>query len=246
MGISITCSLLGFGNDANVLKKAIVPKRADDMDTAGEVVASEAVASDTFHQSLSFAVQTLEIVIQRWGDMNILPFLHTQMVFVHHLSKFPAAMKYIEEKYPWKLIATMLNYLKQSCKFEPRMDGEAFPGAEEQDHYRPLPEDYAMRGLIYTEEYFPLKWFSGEAVEEDEKYFEQASMVDARKERILWIGRRIASMNKWLRWNEESAKFTVAEEYDIDFTATTPEAGAREIVSLGAGSYSPESPAPTQ
>ncbi|KAF3066258.1 hypothetical protein CFAM422_009350 [Trichoderma lentiforme] len=235
MGISITCSLLGFGSDSNVLKHAIVPKRSDDMDTAGEAIAPEPIPADTFYQSLSLAVQTLEIVIQRWGDMNILPFLHTQMVFIHHLSKFPAAMKFIEHKYPWKLIATMLNYLRQSCKFEPRMDGAAFPGAENQDHYRPLPEDYAMRGLIYTEEYFPLNWFSGEVVEEDEKYFEQASMVDARKERILWIGRQISSVGQWLLWDAENSTFTVADEYDTDFTAKTPEVGAREIVSLGLG-----------
>lgn len=235
MGISITCSLLGFGNDSNVLKHAIVPKRSDDMDTAGESIAPEPIPADTFYQSLSLAVQTLEIVIQRWGDMNILPFLHTQMVFIHHLSKFPAAMKFIEQKYPWKLIATMLNYLKQSCKFEPRMDSAVFPGAENQDHYRPLPEDYAMRGLIYTEEYFPLNWFSGEVVEEDEKYFEQASMVDARKERILWIGRQISSVGQWLLWDAENSTFTVADEYDTDFTAKTPEVGAREIVNLGLG-----------
>ncbi|KAL7948490.1 hypothetical protein V8C42DRAFT_314637 [Trichoderma barbatum] len=242
MGISITCSLLGFGDDSNVLKHAIIPKRSDDMDSAGEAISPEAVPTDTFYQSLSLAVQTLEIVIQRWGDMNILPFLHTQMVFIHHLSKFTPAMKFIEQKYPWKLIATMLNYLKQSCKFEPRMDSAVFPGAENQDHYRPLPEDYAMRGLIYTEEYFPLKWFSGEAVEEDEKYFEQASMVDARKERILWIGRQIASVGKWLLWDRESATFTVPDEYDVNFTPRTPDVGAREIVSLGAGSQGLDAP----
>lgn len=240
MGISITCSLFGFGNDSNVLKNAITPKQSDDMDIAGESPSTKATPTDVFHQSLSFAVQTLEIVIRRWGDMNILPFLHTQMVFLHHLSKFPSAIKFIEHKYPWRLIATMLNYLKQSCKFEPRMDSEVFPGAENQDHYRPLPEDYAMRGLIYTEEYFPLKWFAGEAVEEDEKYFEQASMVDSRKERILWIGKQISSLNKWLLWDGESAKFTVPKEYDIDFTAKSPVTGAKEIVDLGAGSRSPE------
>ncbi|KAH6605269.1 telomerase-binding est1a [Trichoderma cornu-damae] len=238
MGISITCSLLGFGNDSNVLKKAIAPKRSDDLDAAGGFVFPETTPTDAFLQSLSFAVQTLEIVIRRWGDMNILPFLHTQMAFVHHLSKFPSAMTYIEHKYPWKLIATMLNYLKQSCKFSPRMDGEMFPGAEEHHHHRPLPEDYAMRGLIYTEEYFPPQWFSGEAVEEDEKYFEQASMVDARKERILWIGRRISVLNKWLIWDGESAKFAVADEYDVGFAARAPAAGAREMADLGADSRS--------
>ncbi|PTB40374.1 hypothetical protein M441DRAFT_90630 [Trichoderma asperellum CBS 433.97] len=237
MGISITCSLFRFGNDSNVLKNAITPKRSDDMDITGEVISPEAIPTDVFHQSLSFAVQTLEIVIRRWGDMNILPFLHTQMVFLHHLSKFPSAIKFIEHKYPWRLIAIMLNYLKQSCKFKPCMDSKVFPGAENQDHYRPLPEDYAMRGLIYTEEYFPVKWFAGEAVEEDEKYFEQALMVDSRKERILWIGKQISSLNKWLVWDEESAKFTVPEEFDIDFAARSPAMGAKEIVDLGAGPH---------
>ncbi|GFP57415.1 telomerase-binding protein EST1A [Trichoderma asperellum] len=170
MGISITCSLFGFGNDSNVLKNAITPKRSDDMDITGEMISPEAIPTD-------------------------------------------------------------------SCKFEPRMDSEVFPGAENEDHYRPLPEDYAMRGLIYTEEYFPVKWFAGEAVEEDEKYFEQASMVDSRKERILWIGKQISSLNKWLVWDGESAKFTVPEEFDIDFVARPPVLGAKEIVDLGASPH---------
>lgn len=68
------------------------------------------------------------------------------------------------------------------------MNSSTFPGLENEGHYRPLPEDYAMRGLIYTEGYFPPKWFPDETVEDDERYFEQASTEGDRKERLLWLG----------------------------------------------------------
>lgn len=50
------------------------------------------------------------------------------------------------------------------------------------------------------------------------KYFEVASMADQRKERILWLGCRIAAVSKWIRYdygNEKKEKvFSVMAEFD--------------------------------
>lgn len=47
----------------------------------------------------------------------------------------------------------------------------------------PLPEDYSMRGLLYSENYFPDKWFGDTGYQDDEKYFEPASKVHAATEK---------------------------------------------------------------
>ena len=60
---------------------------------------------------------------------------------------------------------------------------------------RPLPEDYAMRGLIWAANYFPSDWVSNDEVDDDEKYFELASMVGKRKDRCLWLGSWIAKQS---------------------------------------------------
>lgn len=128
-----------------------------------------------FTTALIFAIYTYEIILSYWSDPNILSFMHTTLVFIHYISHYPLAMSYLENRLPWELIATVLNTFLASYDFVPKMDGR-FPGLEKYELPRPLPEDYAMRGLIYAEGYHPDRWFINENIEEDEKYRECASM----------------------------------------------------------------------
>jgi hypothetical protein len=172
--------------------------------------------SITFQQALSFFKKTYEIVIRRWGDTNTLPYIHTTLVFIYYIAALPTAMTHLEDHFPWKLTEVMLNLLVKSSKFRPK-DGLSFPRQLEDEPPRPLPEDFAMRGLLYTEDYFPNDWFSNDKIEEDERYFEMASMIEERQERIIWLGRMIEKLGPWLTWNEASQQFTVHAKYDFDF-----------------------------
>ncbi|KFZ13234.1 hypothetical protein V502_06722, partial [Pseudogymnoascus sp. VKM F-4520 (FW-2644)] len=52
---------------------------------------------------------------------------------------------------------------------------------------RPLPEDWAMRGLPFTKDYFPNAWFAEKNAEPDMHYIETESMSSQhRPERVLW------------------------------------------------------------
>ena len=220
IGIALGCSLLGYGSESNVLMRAMA-QRPDETDVAmdGSSIA-ETPPGEAFENALSFAVRTYEIVIRRWGDTNTLPYLHTTLVFLNYMTRYPAAMAHLEEAYPWKLTALMLNYLLLSCDFSPRIESDDFPRSEKDELPRPLPEDFAMRGLLYAEDYFPKNWFSNDKIDEDEKYFELASMVDERKERILWLGRMIASTGKWLTWDANAREFSVVGRYDVEVENT--------------------------
>ncbi|KAF4952455.1 hypothetical protein FSARC_12627 [Fusarium sarcochroum] len=176
---------------------------------------SEAAPDETFDIALTFAVRIIETVVRRWGDTNTLPFLHTILVFMSHMTRYPAAISHLEKVYPWKLTSLMLNSLLVSCE----------PGYKVQSHFRvpekdqlprPLPEDFAMRGLLYAEDYFPNDWFRNDKIDEDEKYFELASMSQERKDRILSLGSKIATSGTWLLWDEETSQFSVPEKYDIE------------------------------
>ncbi|KAK7419447.1 hypothetical protein QQZ08_010865 [Neonectria magnoliae] len=127
-------------------------------------------------------------------------------------------MSYLEREYPWKLTAAMLNYILASGEYRTRMDGN-FPGLEKDEPPRPLPEDYAMRGLTYAEDYHPKGWFVNEKIDEDEKFFELASMADERKERILYLGLKIATLGKWLTFDTETKLFYVVSKYDVELEA---------------------------
>ncbi|KAH6952314.1 hypothetical protein BKA56DRAFT_638500 [Ilyonectria sp. MPI-CAGE-AT-0026] len=203
IGIAIGCSLFGYGADSNVLTRAMSQRLDETGTTRDESTIPEVPPGDTFKKSLSFAVRTYEIVTTRWGDANILPFVHTTLVFIEHMTRYPTAMSYLEREYPWKLTAAMLNYILAS--------GERTSTV--------TPEDYAMRGLTYAEDYHPKGWFVNEKIDEDEKFFELASMADERKERILYLGLKIATLGKWLTFDTETKLFYVVSKYDVELEA---------------------------
>lgn len=49
-----------------------------------------------------------------------------------------------------------------------------------------------MQGLLWAARYYPDKWFAEAKVDYEERELEQASMAKQRKDRILWLGFRIA------------------------------------------------------
>ncbi|KAF5003504.1 hypothetical protein FDECE_9957 [Fusarium decemcellulare] len=215
IGIALGCSLLGYGAESNVLMRAM-SKKPDETDVAmdGSTI-PEPIPDETFELARAFAVRIIETVIRRWGDTNILPFLHTLLVFMNHITRFPAAISHLEKTYPWKLTSLMLNSLLVSCDPGYEVHGD-FRLPEKDQLPRPLPEDFAMRGLIYSEDYYPNEWFKNDKIDEDEKYFELASMVEERKDRILSLGCQIAASGTWLIWDPEAREFSVPEKYEIE------------------------------
>ncbi|KAK4096510.1 hypothetical protein N658DRAFT_553646 [Parathielavia hyrcaniae] len=92
--------------------------------------------------------------------------------------------------------------------------GEPWPDAPRK---RPLPEDFALRGFPFVEEYYPDGWFVTEEIDDDDKYFEVLSMIEERKERVVWLGRRIAEKEgKWLRFDKENRRFGVHPDYEVE------------------------------
>ncbi|KAL2137817.1 hypothetical protein VTI28DRAFT_8180 [Corynascus sepedonium] len=76
-----------------------------------------------------------------------------------------------------------------------------------------------MRGLPWTETYFPNGFFTtDERIDDDEKYFELPSMLEERRERMVWLGCRIAEAGegKWLQFDKEAKRFGVDPTYEVD------------------------------
>ncbi|KAK3311369.1 uncharacterized protein B0T15DRAFT_489979 [Chaetomium strumarium] len=90
--------------------------------------------------------------------------------------------------------------------------GKAPPGPGASKH-RPLPEDFALRGMPWAGRYYPDGWFiTGERIDDDDKYFKVPSMTEERRKRVLWLGFCIARRGngKWLHFNEWSRRFGVS------------------------------------
>jgi Est1 DNA/RNA binding domain len=182
-------ALLGFASKDSVLMKAI---ESSDATMAGSPSDHTPQSLSSFKNSQQLANDTLKIVLERIGDPNVLPFIYVTLVFMQYMARHPGGMSYLQAEFPWDPLARMLNTLLGSHGSTNRIEDERFPKAEKDD-VRPFPEDFAIRGLLWTEGYFPDGYFSNEKIDEEEKYHELPSMTAERKGRILWLGRRISN-----------------------------------------------------
>ncbi|KAI0476052.1 hypothetical protein GGR56DRAFT_665852 [Xylariaceae sp. FL0804] len=231
IAIANCCSLLSYGKEDNFIMQAIKSKRQDQKSDPGldSESASEQESVKEFAWATHLSVGTYEVVFHRLGDPNVFPFLHVTVVFMSHLTKFPSAMARVQSTFPWKLMSLMLNSLLLSCQSYERIQSDSFPREAQDVPPRPLPEDFAMKGLLWTLDYFPDDWFSNEKVDEDEKFFEVASMTDERKERILWGACRIARSGRWLTYEEEAHRFGVASDYEKEINDIAKNASSMDI-----------------
>lgn len=215
VGIALTCSLLGYGEPSNMLMKIIAkpPSDVTSEESTAEPEATQRSSPETFSYALDFTIRIFKVIIDRKDDASVLPFLHTIFTFLHCMSGYEEALAPFETKFPWDLTADFLNSLLQQCvkdEFKPRLDTAVFPGPfANEKKKRPLPEDFAMRGLLFSETYHPPEWFEEHGMEEDEKYFELPSMAMLRRERILWISKRIASKSNRLAWDDTNGRFLI-------------------------------------
>ena len=235
MGISLCCLLLGFGAESNVLMRALLEQQNEAEADYDFVTEHEWESVDeNFEQALSFAARTQEIVLRRWSDENTLSCIHTTLVFMLRMSRLSAAMSHLEDRFPWKLTSVMLNYLLKTIKTELRIDTDKLPGPEKGEEPIPLPEDYALRGLLFAEDFFPNGWFDNERLDETDRYLKMRSNAVKRQERILWIGRKIANAGKWLTWDAETRQFGVTSKYDIELYGLPDETrSAARLIAVG-------------
>ncbi|GKT96359.1 telomerase-binding protein EST1A protein [Colletotrichum tofieldiae] len=229
IAIALGCAMLEYGSESNSIMMAIKTSRTEDTDVQMDD-SETSVTSQKFLDALDFAARTHNVVFLRFGDTNVNPYLHVTLSFLYHMSQFPTAMGYIEARMPWKLISLVLNTLLNECLSVDRIESEDFPRPNKETP-RPLPEDFAQRGLLWVDKYYPDDWFTSMKVDDDEKYFEVASMTEERQDRCLWLGCRLASSGNWLTYDKSTRQFGVPPQYEMeilgtgDVSATQPQTG---------------------
>ncbi|GAP86596.1 hypothetical protein SAMD00023353_2001470 [Rosellinia necatrix] len=219
IAIANCCALLSYGKEENPIM-ASIRNQTDEQriqDISPGIHPSR--QSKHFEDALHLVMGTHEVVLSRRDDENVLPYIHITMVFMSYLTRFPAALGQFERRFPWKLFSLMLNeFLNLSTDLN-RICSNDFP-RENNTPPRPLPEDFALKGLLFVDQYHPEDWFSNEKIDDDEKYFEKASMAGVRRERILWLSYKIAQAGRGLTYNEGANQFGVLPEYEEDTDMT--------------------------
>lgn len=207
IAVANSVAILGFASKDNPVIQAMTESPAGDPDV--EMAGDDSPASKSFQRAKCLSNETLEIVLHRIGDPNVLPFIHVTLVFMYHLARHPRAMKLLEASFPWQSLTVMLNTLLAPYSTQARIESTDFP-LPIKDDVRPFPEDFAMRGLLWADGYYPEKWFANDKIDDAEKYLEVASMTDDRKERILWLACRLSSLGDWIKYDSDSRKFSTS------------------------------------
>jgi hypothetical protein len=162
------------------------------------------------NHALDLTFGTLAIALRRLGDKNVYPLVHVYLVFIYSIVDVEKAMRPLERGIPWSDLATFLTALAKPDAMNSKVLGEKFPKPVE-GVGRPLPEDFLMRGQLWTECFFPNTWFLDAAIDDEERSLELPSMAAPRVERVLWLGHRIATYDRWLSYDPSSNSFTVTQ-----------------------------------
>ena len=165
--------------------------------TPTEAEYSSAVVSHA--SELAFLVLDYAFIKDHWTNdsrlwVHLLPLVHVMMVFINSCALIEVAIHQFECFIPWNAMCIYLNQLAaQPGLSEAKVRQQDFP-TPNFGIGRPLWEDYLLRGLLYTLWYFPQDWFSDAGIDDEERQLEAPSMDDARAERVLWLGHRIAAV----------------------------------------------------
>lgn len=220
IAVANSVAMLGFASKENPLMRAISRDEAtSDTHMTGASSNELSLSIISFRNAEYLNNATLEIVLGRIGDPNVLPFIHVTLVFLYRISRHPGAMDLVRAGLPFKLLAIMLNTLLATSGKSSRIESNTFP-IPEKDDARPFPEDFAMRGLLWADNYYPETWFTNEKIDEEEKYHELASMTAQRKERILWLAYSIASTGFGLDYDSSKPEFSARVEQAASRSST--------------------------
>lgn len=146
---------------------------------------------------------TFDVCLRTPENVNVYPIVHVYLSFLWSLILVQQACRYfdqdpvlvaIEREVPWIAICLFLNHLAADPRIKnAKVRRPQFPKSA-REGTRPLPEDFILRGQLYTLWLFPRNWFSAAMIDDDERALDPPSMALSRKERILWLGHRIATV----------------------------------------------------
>ena len=178
----------------------------------------------------------LSVCLKDPRNSNMYPLIHYYLVYLWSLVLVQQACKYldqnmvmqtIERDIPWAGLCLLFNTIASEPRtMTAKVRRPGFPKSA-RELGRPLPEDFILRGQIYAQWYFPSNWFAAAMNDDDERSLDLPSMIHSRKERILWLAFRIASVclhaknqknhlitwqaQQWISFDKVNAHFVVME-----------------------------------
>ncbi|KAL1974570.1 hypothetical protein VTN31DRAFT_4774 [Thermomyces dupontii] len=155
------------------------------------------------------AFTTLRVILSQSGNGHILPAFHVYLAFLWTAALVPESMLYLQADVPWSRLCAKLNLaLRLETDIEPLRRGD-FPMGEVGTN-KQLPEDFYIRGYSWSRLYYPSDFFT-DMPDEESRYIEMPSFIITRARRCIWLGLRIAEMERWITYDAEAGGFAPTE-----------------------------------
>ena len=181
-------SLLSYCSDDNPVARAfdVVHERGKVKPFGFE--GSEASVEKAFERALAVNLVTIETILRYEDVSSLLSYLHVWLAFIHSVSNLPPHQvpPHILSIWPWETLSLALGANQASSPL--RAQDAEFSSRERGP---PLPEDYAMRGLVWAGGYLPGNWFVGDERDQDERVVEGRWMREERVGRCAWLEGRV-------------------------------------------------------
>jgi len=216
MAISNCMALMSYGNENNALAQFI--KSTTGIKNNTSAVQTPVTADLVFQDAMKLFHKTAQLHFGHKGNLNVLPYVHVTLVFLQYMADIEGALHLISLNFPWKDLCAMLNNVLEllrptglqtiiADKFPMPTDTRTIvdhlavlaiqdkPDAtastrsiRSTDDFGPLPEDWAMRGLIWSQKSLPEDWFSDPNLEPEKQFMESKTETQVyRPERIAWL-----------------------------------------------------------
>lgn len=187
------------------------------------------VSQQAFYYALDMTVFTLKLVLQRSTDRNVLPHVHILLALVIVLTDIQSFGLSVQREYvaaildrmPWEDLSSFATTLANSDEFGSRYETTSFLQPEPGD-VGPLPEDYLLRGQVWTQILFPEDWWRDGEIDPEEKQIEHASTVRKRGERILNHMYRLALHDQWIRYDAATKSWSAIPRSTHDGHSPAP------------------------
>ncbi|KAI9852186.1 MAG: hypothetical protein M1824_002067 [Vezdaea acicularis] len=223
--VSNACALFEYGSSSSPFRIAIQstlpPDQKQEVTSQQpakdvEMLDSDSVLPPTFPSAAKLLFSSFSVALSRLGDNNVLPFVHVSLVLIKSISMDHSTWEYVRDLVPWAELASHLNFISRSNDLDfSIIEGKAFPrpkedakGEKEGELCRPLPEDFAIWGQLWSAWYFPSDWFSQSRVDYEERNLERPSNLRPRLVRDLWLGVRISEGRGHLEFDHATKLFS--------------------------------------
>lgn len=156
-----------------------------------------------------FVFAQLDVFLKHAQRASVHPAIHVHLIFICSLISIQGTWgavknepfwKTLVEDIPWARICSFLNFLLHGKKIVAlekidKFRAKDFPHTN-RETVRPLLEDFIIRGLLFTRWLYPQGWFANTGLEDVERMSDLPSLEQARYERMVWLGMRIASVSQ--------------------------------------------------